>query len=105
MLLKHESPRRIPFIKEKRDRELREFEYNGSTFQVDPTSLTLISGRALKITRCQLNNERIGNQVWRTSDNQFVTFTPDDFLEFAEAVDEYVEQVYAESWQKIDGDN
>ena len=105
MLLKHNSPRRIPYIKEQRNTALNNFEYMGNTFQCDPTSLTLISGRALKITRQQLNNEPVENQVWRTTDNLFVTFTPNEFLEFAEKADAYVEQVYSQSWQQIDGES
>ena len=107
MLLKHKSPRRIPLVKEQRANDLLNFHYvpKNATFQCDPTSMTLIAGRALKITRCQLNNELVENQVWRTTDNLFVTFTPNEFLNFAEAADEYVEQVYNQSWQQIDGDN
>ena len=103
MLLKHNSPRRIPLIKEKREQKLQQFEYNGCEFQVDPSSLTLIAGRALKITRQQLNNEPVTNQTWRTVDNSFVTFTAEEFLAFAEAADEYVEQVFQQSWAEIDG--
>ena len=105
MLLKHKSPRRIEYIKEQRNGALNNFEHMNSTFQCDPVSMILIAGRALKITRQQLNNEPIKNQVWRTADNLFVTFTPNEFLEFAEAADAYVEQVYSQSWQQIDGES
>ena len=52
-----------------------------------------------------LNNEQVENKVWRTTDNLFVIFTPNEFLDFAELADNYVEQVYSQSWQQIDGDN
>ena len=103
MLLKHNSPRRVPMIKEQRASALLHFSYGGHEFQVDPSSLTFIAGRALKITRQQLNNGPVTNQTWRTVDNSFVTFTAEEFLAFAEAADEYVEQVFQQSWAEIDG--
>jgi hypothetical protein len=64
--------------------------------------LTLIAGRALKLTRCQLQGKEIPTQWWRSTDNVMVAFTAEQFLEFAEEADSYVEQVFAESWQKLD---
>ena len=103
MLLTHKSPRRVQAIKAHRNIALLHFPYNGCEFQVDPSSLTLIAGRALKITRQQLNGEPVSDQTWRAVDNSFVTFTAEEFLAFAEAADEYVEQVFQQSWAEIDG--
>jgi hypothetical protein len=33
-----------------------------------------------------------------------VCFSAEQFLDFAEAADAYVEQVFGESWQAMDGD-
>ena len=88
-----------------RNYRLKNFFYSpkGVAFQVDSVSLTLIAGRALKITRQQLNGESVSHQTWRAVDNSFVTFTAEEFLAFAEAADEYVEQVFQQSWAEIDG--
>lgn len=102
MLLTHKSPRRVQDIKASRKVLLLHFPYNGCEFQVDSSSLTLIAGRALKITRQQFNDEAVSDQIWRAVDNSFVTFTAEEFLVFAEAADEYVEQVFQQSWIDID---
>ena len=107
MLLKHNSPRRIPLIKEKRETALRNFYYapKKSNFQVDERSLTLIAGRALKLTRWQLEGAAIPIQEWRSVENQMVQFTAEEFLGFAEAADTYVEQVFRASWQEMNPSN
>ena len=104
MLLKHNSPRRIPFIKERRGHALLNFYYapKNATFQCDPTSMTLIAGRALKLTRWQLEGIEIPCQEWRSTNNSVIQFTGEEFLTFAEAADAYVEQVFRESWAQID---
>ncbi len=104
MLLKHKSPRRIPWIKEQKILALFNYYYapKQKTFQCDPTSMTLIAGRALKLTRWQLQGIEIPLQEWRTTDNVMVQFTPEEFLAFAEAADAYVEQVYRDSWAEMD---
>ena len=88
-----------------RNNRLKNFYYSPkeAVFQADPVSLTLIACRALKITRCQLNGKSVSDQVWRTTTNTFVVFTPEEFLAFAEAADEYAEQVFQQSWAELDG--
>jgi hypothetical protein len=90
-------------VHKKRDEQLRQFFYlpKEAVFQCDPTSMTLIAGRALKLTRWQLEGQPPTNQWWRTSDNNAVQFTCEEFLAFAEAADAYVEQVYVQSWAEL----
>ena len=71
-------------------------------FQVDQKSLGLIAGKALKLTRKQIANEPLPSVEWRTTDNQVVEFTGEEFLSFADAAEEYAESVYKQVWAKKD---
>ncbi|WP_299202585.1 hypothetical protein [uncultured Amphritea sp.] len=75
------------------------FAWGGSTFQTRPQDLTLISGRATKILALKYFNELHPDFYWMTEANTPHLFTPDEFMRFAIAVDEFVEQKFIESWQ------
>lgn len=72
----------------------------GATFDTDPNSLALITGRVAKIQAKAALGEAMPDFIWRSSDNTDHLFTPTEFLQFAIAMDEWVESKYIESWQK-----
>lgn len=74
------------------------FSWGGSVFQTRDKDLTLISGRATKILAKRSLGESLPDFYWRTEDNSVYLFSADEFLRFAIAVDEFVEQKYIESW-------
>lgn len=73
------------------------FAYGGNVFQIDDRSLVLISGRSAKILAKQ-GTAGVPPIVWRDMDNKLVEFTPESFLAFASAVDEYIESLYRQAW-------
>jgi hypothetical protein len=99
LIISHDSP-----TKNRRYNDLRTeriaagFTWNGATFQINPNSILVITGRATRIINRQL--QELGNPDfnWRTQDDQFYLFTAEEFLEFADAVDNHVESIYVESW-------
>ncbi len=92
-------------FKEAREHKFNEpFEWNTKLFQANFESQFHIAAKALTILKAQLNGGPMPNLVWRTVDNTFYQFSSaDEFLDFATAVDTYVEQLLFESWQHIDG--
>lgn len=100
MLLKHNSPFHKERLKQIREDKLNKgMPYNGYHFQADPDSRTLVAGRSLRITQAKLDNQHIEDFVWRTTENTAYLFTADEFLEFADMMDQWIEQCYQESWQ------
>lgn len=97
MIIQHKAKQpRLDALAE-RDRAIKAgFEWEGETFQIDPGSQVLISGRVGKINT--LGVENVPDFMWRTWDNTSHSFTASEFLEFAVAVDEYVESLYMKSW-------
>lgn len=71
----------------------------GAVFQTRPKDLTLISGRVTKILALSYFGEVHPDFNWLKEDNTPYLFTPDEFMRFAIAVDEFVEQKYINSWQ------
>ena len=69
------------------------FNFNGKVFQIDRDSRVNITGKALRL---QLDNTEPMTQ-WRTMDNQMVSFTKAEFIEFAKAVSDYYEQCFMDS--------
>jgi hypothetical protein len=99
MIISHESPTKNKRYNAQRDSQIQSgFTWAGSTFQIDPSSILVIAGRAVKIIKRQLLEEAVPDFYWRTLDDQFYVFTATEFLEFADAVDAHVESIYAESW-------
>lgn len=89
------------------ERELRieqetTFNYKGNDFQVDEKSARLIGSRALKILKRKMLGETVEPFQWRLKDNTFYTFDSEEFLLFSEAVDEYLESIMKENWEKED---
>jgi len=104
MIISHNTPNRAERANEIRDRKIAQgFTWNGDTFQIDHMSMGLITGRATKIMSVNSRGGNYPNFHWRAMDDSLVEFTPDGFLTFAEAVDDYVESLYQEAWQLKDG--
>lgn len=101
------EPTNVALRKNIRNNQLYNYYYapKNAVFQCDPISITLIAGRALKLTRMQIANNTMPDVRWRTTDNQFCIFTGAEFIDFAEECDAYVEQVYAQSWQEMNPSN
>lgn len=99
MIINHNSPLTSERCNQIRDSKLAEgFNWGGFIFQIDPKSLSLISGRTLRIITARIQNELVNDVQWMTKDNSIYTFTPDEFVSFAEAVDDHVDGIYKESW-------
>jgi hypothetical protein len=98
----------------KRDRAkeiAKGFTWANKTFQIDSDDLKLIAGRTAKLNiLLQSGNVTLDSTgytdlsgttreiVWRALDNTTVNFTVREFLTFAQAVDEYIEDIYQKSW-------
>lgn len=114
MLIQHSSP---PDIARKRKLAVREGKiaagmmWQGNRFQTGPTDRVNVAGRAAKLNallalgKVQLDateytdaDGQLRSLVWRTEDNQNQGFSVQGFLEFAVAMDEFVEQQYIDSW-------
>ena len=87
------------------------FTWNGNTFQSTEADQALIAGRATKLTtlltlgRVQLTDNSYADEngatralVWRTAGNVNVQFTVQEFLDFAIAMDEFIEDMYQAAW-------
>lgn len=90
------------------------FTWNGNTFQSTAADQALIAGRATKLTtlltlgRVQLTDSSYIDEsgdtrplVWRSLDNINVSFTVQDFLDFAIAMDEFIEDMYQAAWPQV----
>lgn len=99
MIISHKSPDKSRRVNEARQQDIAAgFTWQGNIFDIDPDSLTLIAGRALRLTL----DPSINELVWRSKDNHNVTFTRDEFLAFAQAADSHVEQIFKDSWSQKD---
>lgn len=99
MKIQHKSPDKGRRVNQVRRQTLAAgFAWQGNTFDIDPNSLGLIAGRALRLTL----DPNLAEVVWRSQANQNITFTRDDFLAFAQAVDAHVESIYQQSWEQKD---
>ena len=104
MIITHSTPNRIQRANDFRDRKLEAgYLWGTHVFQIDSTSQGMITGRASKILSVKSRGEVCPDFFWRAMDDSLVLFTQDEFLAFAEEVDDYVESVYQESWQLKDG--
>lgn len=89
--------------KESRFLKIKEgFVWNGSRFQVDSESQRLIASKALSVIKAQLSETVYGTIKWRTFDNLFHEFSPEEFLLFATAVEQHIENILYTSWNAID---
>lgn len=103
MIISHKSPHKNTRVNVVRDQQIADgFAWNESVFQIDADSQRLIAGRALKLVKRQLLGEPIEPFQWRTADDQFYTFTVEEFLDFADAVDAHIETIMVESWAAKD---
>ncbi|WP_169719907.1 DUF4376 domain-containing protein [Marinobacterium litorale] len=103
MLITHKSKNKNSRYNEWRDHEIEKgINWGGSVFQIDEKSRSLIGDRALKVVKRKLLNEPMSSFVWRTKMDTYYTFSPEEFLEFAEAVDSHFESIMIESWNGKD---
>lgn len=83
----------------------RGFPWYGAYFQSDERSRNLIMNRALSL----LIRERAGLSIpsieWRDEDDALHTFTLDEFLNFASALDAHCEGIFKASWKGKAGAN
>ena len=112
MLISHNSPDKSARLKQERDLAISEgFIWKGVVFQTRSEDLALISGRVAKLNALVTLNEASlddtkvtsldGNEIpltWRSENNTDVVFSVREYLEFAIAVDEFVESKYRDSW-------
>jgi hypothetical protein len=97
-IISHKSPRKASRVNQFRDAALADgLVWAGSVFQIDERSQQLIASRALKLVKRKLLGEPVEDIQWITADNQVKTFTPDEFLEFSDAVDAKVEALILEA--------
>ncbi|MHB0820132.1 DUF4376 domain-containing protein [Stutzerimonas stutzeri] len=69
------------------------FDWCGVKFQADAASRQAIAARSLRAQRTGLPVE------WRASDNSSFSFSADEFIAFADAIDSFAESLMVESWQ------
>lgn len=101
MIISHSSPtagRRINAARVKAIAAGFYWEPKGATFDTDPQSLSLVTGRVAKIQAKSVLGEAMPDFLWRASDNTDHLFSATEFLHFAVALDDWVESKYAESW-------
>lgn len=114
MLIQHNSPPELVSARKKQTRTTAidsGMSWGGNVWQTESADRVNIAGRAAKLnslvtlgiatlsdTSYVDANNVTRPLVWRTTDNQNIGFTVQSFLEFAIAVDEFVENKYFESW-------
>jgi hypothetical protein len=69
-------------------------------FQTDILARSNVTGRASKVTAKRSLGQIVPDFEWRSTDNVMVSFTGVEFLEFAIAMDEFVESQYQDSWSE-----
>ncbi len=102
-LINHKSPTAGRRINEERAKAINaEFFWlsKSATFQTDVNSLALITGRVAKIQAKSVLGEAMPDFTWRAADDIDHLFKPTEFLQFAVAVDDWVEAQYTDSWAK-----
>ena len=67
-------------------------------FQTDSLARSNVTGRAGKVTAKMALGQAVPDFQWRSEVNTMVDFTAIQFLEFAIAMDEFVESRYQASW-------
>lgn len=93
MLIQHSAVDRRAKANELRDAKFTAgYSWKGAVFQIDSASRGAIAARALKAYR---NPEPV---TWRTIANEEYPFSAEDFLAFADAVDDYAESLVKECW-------
>ncbi|MGY8872232.1 MAG: DUF4376 domain-containing protein [Pseudomonadales bacterium] len=114
MSIQHNSPPELVSLRKRKARAIAMnggMSWDGHLFQTEQIDRINIAGRAAKLNSlislglitlsATSYTDSGGNNrplVWRTLDNNVVPFTVQSFLEFAIAVDEFVENKYFESW-------
>ncbi|WMC09497.1 DUF4376 domain-containing protein [Oceanimonas pelagia] len=99
MIISHKSPDKSGRVNAQRHENIAAgFTWNGSVFDIDPDSMGLIASRALRL----ILDPDITELIWRSKDNQNITFTRGEFLNFSRAVDAHVESIYQQSWASKD---
>lgn len=103
MNIHHKSPHASGRTAEWRGNTLEQpFPWEGSWFQVDTESQAGIARRALVVLKQVALGRETVSVKWRTQDNRFHTFTAEEFLAFAEAVDNHNETVMEAGWRLKD---
>ena len=68
------------------------------SFQTDQLARANVTGRASKVTAKRSLGQVVPDFQWRSTANIMVDFTGEQFLEFAIAMDEFVELQYQDIW-------
>ena len=68
------------------------------TLVQDASARANVTGRAGEITAKMALGSTVPDFQWRSSNNEMVDVTAIQFLEFAIAMDEFVESQYQDSW-------
>ena len=103
MNINHNSPKRSERKRKHRASKVDAgflFTVNGTEyqFQTDPLARSNVTGRTAKITAQATFKIPVPDFQWRNEANDMVNFTAEQFLEFAIAMDEFVESQYQDSW-------
>ena len=103
MNISHNSPERSKRKREHRSNKVDagfSFDVNGAPnqFQTDSLARSNVTGRAGKVTAKMALGQPVPDFQWRNEANMMVNFTAIQFLEFAIAMDEFVESQYQDGW-------
>lgn len=80
-------------LKENKTIKLSEFLYNDKTYQIDENSKVNLNGKVSAILLSQQTGAPIVRVSWIAKDNSITEFTTVQFLEFTNAVAQYIERV------------
>ena len=80
-------------LKNIKDSKLSEFSYNDKTYQIDENSKVNLNGKVSAILLSQQAGNPIESVRWIAKDNTITEFTTVQFLEFTNAVAQYIERV------------
>ncbi|MBM7454453.1 hypothetical protein HNR62_000282 [Oceanisphaera litoralis] len=95
MKIQHKTPDKSLRVNVIRQQQIDAgFQWGGWAFDIDPGSLTLIAGRALRLTL----DPSISSVSWRTQDNQIAVMTREEFLAFAQGADAHIDALFKQSW-------
>ena len=105
MQISHSRPAEVSLKLKKQQRIIAidagfDYEVDGviHSFQTEPAARSNVTGRAAKRTAKRSLGQPVPDFQWRNTANVMVNFTGEQFLEFAIAMDEFVEQQYQNSW-------
>lgn len=94
MIIRHTALDRRALANAARDAEiLAGFTWKTEVFQVDPESRSAIAARAMKVFR---TGEDV---VWQSLANTGCLFSAQEFLEFSDGVEDFIEGVRQKCWQ------